>query len=362
MCSPLSPTGAFAPAQAVVSPQVTNAAAPEARTAAPADAFVGGAAGGPDLQKLLGVVQGLMELLKSLGGLLGNQQALPPQQPAQAANWASGSASASASASAVAVAQAGGAASPASPPPAAASSGAASADQAAADAAAAAAAQAQAQASGGDGGGDGGGGGGDPLVFDLAGRGVGFDANRTVNVDLDGGKDVERITDLKQGTGLLTFDATPNDASTRVNKDQGLLSGTFGDRTDLSGYGVKGDRPDGTFSNGFTALRALGEKFGLITPQKQYLDGADLKVLEEKAGVKMRVGGVSGEDRSLGDLGISRIDLGDPSKTQTKAEASRDEHGNLLQRQEGASFTINGQTREYADAWFGLLGKSAKAA
>ena len=322
------------------------AAAP-APAAAPVDQFApagGVAAGGGD--QLTGLVSNLVNMLQQLLGLIqqlvgGGQGQAQGQGPQGAANTGAG-------------ASAGSASSPVAAPAAGASSGASSSGAASAAAAAspasAPAPESPPQPSGGDGGGgDGGGGGGggggdggDPLVFDLTGRGVGFDNSRTTTANLNG-KGGERINDLAAGTGLLTFAGDPG---------KGVLANSFGDKTDLSKFGIKGDRPDGTFSNGFSAIRALGEHFGLIKPGDQVLDGNELRQLEQLAGVKMRVGGVNGRDVSLADLGITQINLGDPNAVESKEQAARDANGNVIQRQAGASFVMNGQTRGYADAWF----------
>lgn len=358
--------------------QQQAAAQPAPAPQAPVDQFTPGiapgepnpaagpAAGGKDQLAALvgGLVSALQQVVQLLQQLVGGKgqggqapQGGQEQGAAAQGGRAQGGGAASASAAAAAAAAAGGASASAS---ASASVGGVSAEARAAAAAAASSGavdssvppqpESQPQPSGGDGGGDGGGG-GDPLVFDLGGRGVGFDTASTTQANLNG-KGGEKINDLAAGTGLLTFDATPGNNANTFEQGKGLLSGTFGDKTDLSGYGIRGDRPDGTFSNGFAAIRALGEHFGLIKPGDQVLSGDDLKVLEEKAGVKMRVGGVNGQDKSLADLGITQINLGDPNAVQSLDQASRDANGNLLQRQAGASFTINGQNREYADAWF----------
>jgi hypothetical protein len=199
----------------------------------------------------------------------------------------------------------------------------------------------------------------DPLMFDLDGKGAGFDTTHTIGADLKG-QGTEQVNDLERGTGLLTFDATPADgAATTHQAGAGELSHTFGNRTDLSAYGIKGDRPDGSFSNGFAALRAAGEHFGMIRPGKEFLDAGDLKTLEQTIGLKMRVGGLQGQDRSLADLGISRIDLGAAAAAETKAQGSRDANGNVLQHQAGASFTIDGQQRSYVDGWFRAAGEKS---
>jgi len=343
--------------------------APAAATAAPVDQFqaapaaqqpaqAGAAGGGTDnVQQLLGgLVQLLQSLVQMLGGAAGGNQggagagagaagagAAAPGAAAAAPAGAGAGADANAAAAAAATAQAQGGAG-------ATSSGAAPGSQE--DIAAKVASgeiqrgSPEAEAAGLD-----------PLFFDLNGTGAGFDTGSKVNANLDG-KGTAQVNDLKAGTGMLTFDATPQDgAASTFAQGQGELSHTFGNKTDLSGYGIKGDRPDGTFSNGFSALRAMGEKFGMIRPGKEYLDAADLKTLEQKTGMKMRVGGLHGQDKSLADLGISRIDLG--GATETKAQGSRDANGNVIQHQAGAQFTINGQQRGYVDGWFRAAGQAA---
>jgi len=328
--------------------QAAPAQQPAAATPAPADQFA--PAAGPTAQGAQGGEQ-LTQLVGNLVGML--QQVMQLLQQLVGGGQGQGAASSGAGAAAGSAASAAGGASSGAALPGASSGSAASSSAAAAAAAAAAAsspppeqpAPASSGGDGGDGGGGGGGGGGDggdPLVFDLGGRGVGFDNAHQTTANLNG-KGGERINDLAAGTGLLTFAGDPN---------KGVLANSFGDKTDLSRFGLKGDRADGTFSNGFTALRALGEHFGLIKPGDQALSADDLKVLEQKAGVKMRVGGVNGQDTSLADLGISQINLGDPNAIESKAQATRDANGNLLQHQAGASFVMNGQTRGYADAWF----------
>ena len=66
----------------------------------------------------------------------------------------------------------------------------------------------------------------------------------------------------------------------------------------------------------------------------------------------MRTGGVNGQDQSLGNLGITRIDLGQANATESKEQGARDANGNIIQRQAGANFTVNGQQRSYVDGWF----------
>src|SRR5205814_3933757 len=52
----------------------------------------------------------------------------------------------------------------------------------------------------------------DPLMFDLNGTGAGFDTKSKVNANLEG-TGTKQVNDLKAGTGLLTFDATPQDGA-----------------------------------------------------------------------------------------------------------------------------------------------------
>jgi len=186
-------------------------------------------------------------------------------------------------------------------------------------------------------------------MFDLDGKGAGFDTSHDVAANMDG-TGAHKVNDLKAGTGLLTFAGDPS---------KGVLASSFGDKTDLSMYGIKGDRADGSFSNGFAALRAAGEKFGLVKGNDQTLDASDLEVLEQKIGLKMRVGGVGGQDRDLGSVGITQVNLGAASGTESKAAAAQDQQGNLIQQQAGATFTINGAQRGYVDGWFGDHGRAA---
>jgi hypothetical protein len=342
--------GGAAPA-APAAPQAQPATAPldqfQAAPVAPAAQTAPAGGGTDNIQQLLGgLVQLLQQLMQVLGGGAagGDPNAAAAGAGAAAPATATATAQAGAGATATATAQAqAGAASPASP-----GTTPGSPDDIAAKVASGEIQRGSPEAEAA---------GLDPLMFDLKGTGAGFDTGSKVNANLDG-TGTKQVNDLKAGTGLLTFDATPQDgAASTFSQGKGELSHTFGNKTDLSGYGIKGDRPDGTFSNGFSALRALGEKFGMIGPNKQYLDAADLKTLEQKTGLKMRVGGLNGQDKSLGDLGISRIDLG--GATQTKAQGTRDANGNVIQQQTGAQFTINGQQRGYVDGWFRAAGQQA---
>lgn len=185
-----------------------------------------------------------------------------------------------------------------------------------------------------------------PLIFDLAGVGMKIKRGKLLHLDLDGDGRMEVFTNLDPGIGVLIFDA-------KQNPETGAARHMFGNGTDLSVYGVEG--PDGdTFPDGFAALRALAAHFERINEKKQFLDAHDLAFLEEKCGLRMRTGGLQGKDLRFASLGITRIDLGHPKQTQTLEAAEEDAFGNRLMRQPGASFTVNGVTREYADIWFNI--------
>jgi hypothetical protein len=190
---------------------------------------------------------------------------------------------------------------------------------------------------------------GTPLIFDLTGTGTLIREGEMVPVELDGDGRLEVVTDLAFGTGLLVFD--PKLGSQHPMK-WATGAEMFGSGTDLSAYGITAPTEDGTFENGFDALRALAERFNLVGGQKQHLDSSDLSFLESKVGLMMRVGGLFGGDVSLRELGITRLDLGDPNQIETLDQAQTDTFGNKYMRQVGARFMIRGQIREYVDIFF----------
>ena len=59
--------------------------------------------------------------------------------------------------------------------------------------------------------------------------------------------------------------------------------------------------------------------------------------------------GYGGEAKSLAELGITQINLAQTDETYV----ARDFDGNQndVMRQDGATFVVNGETREYADFW-----------
>ena len=175
-----------------------------------------------------------------------------------------------------------------------------------------------------------------PLAFDLDGDGV-KTSNKVVDFDIDGDGKVDKIND--SGDAVLVFD---KDHNGKAGEDG---SECFGNNTDLDGDG----KADG-YKDGFEALKALALKEGLINGNDDnVLDEADLKILEEKWGLGIKKDGYTGETSSLADAGITEINLAATDKTTL--EDNFDGNGNQLMRQEGATFKVNGETREYADIW-----------
>jgi hypothetical protein len=189
-----------------------------------------------------------------------------------------------------------------------------------------------------------------PLIFDLQGQGLQIKKGERIAIDLDGDGKGEMITNLDNGLGLLVFEAIDS-----LDEDtDGAGRDYFGDQTDLAGYGIRSPRADGKWDNGFAALRALCESYELVHGDKQHLDARDLAFLEAEVGLRMRIEGLLGEDRTFAEVGISRINLGDPTKVQSIQEASTDRFGNKLMRQKGATFIVGERERPYADIWFSV--------
>ena len=175
-----------------------------------------------------------------------------------------------------------------------------------------------------------------PLSLDLDGDGINT-SDKVIDYDIDGDGTIDKINDSDDA--VLVFD-----------KDKDGVSGSdgsecFGDNTDLDGDGVK----DG-FKNGFDALKALAKENGLIDGKEDnVLDENDLNFLQDEYGLQLKTQGYNSEGKSLTELGITEINLANTD--ETTMEKDFDGRGNDIMRQEGATFKINGETREYADIW-----------
>ena len=185
-----------------------------------------------------------------------------------------------------------------------------------------------------------------PLSFDINGDGV-KTSKKVVNYDIDGDGKVDKIND--SADAVLVFD-----------KDGDGISGAdgsecFGNNTDLDGDG----KADG-YKDGFEALKALAKKEGLINGKDDNkLDENDLKILEEKYGLKIKTNGYNSNAQSLSDVGITEINLS--TDNSTKLIDNFDNQGNQLMTQSGATFKINGETKEYADIWHKKIQDSSSA-
>lgn len=176
----------------------------------------------------------------------------------------------------------------------------------------------------------------DPLVLDLNGDGV-KTSEKDIMYDIDGDGILDQIKDAADG--VLVFDADGDGISGENGKE------CFGNNTDLDGDG----KADG-YKDGFEALKAIAEKENLINGKDDNtLDANDIKLLEEKYGFKIKVEGYGDESISLLDIGITEINLAQTNAT--KLQKDYDGQGNDLMTQEGATFTMNGEEREYADIW-----------
>ncbi len=196
-----------------------------------------------------------------------------------------------------------------------------------------------------------------PLIFDLQGTGLKLKSGELIDIDIDGDGKSEIITDLDKGMGLLVFSS-----KCQVRGASAAGRDYFGDKTDLSAYGIVSRSLDKSWANGFDALRALAEHFELVRKDKQYLDAADLSLLEREVGLRMRLDGVKGSDRLFADVGITRINLGDAKKIVSLRDAKSDAFGNKIMTQAGATFVVRGKTREYADLWFNVQARAKASA
>lgn len=175
-----------------------------------------------------------------------------------------------------------------------------------------------------------------PISLDLNGDGV-KTSDEIIEFDIDGDGELDRINN--SADAVLVFDKDGNGISGENGSE------TFGDKTDLDGDG----KADG-FKNGFEALKAFAMKEGLINGKDDnVLDENDLKILEEKWGFGIKKDGYLSETTSFKEAGITEINLS--TTDETTLEDNFDGNGNQLMHQEGATFTVNGESHEYADIW-----------
>ena len=172
-----------------------------------------------------------------------------------------------------------------------------------------------------------------PLNFDLDGDGINT-TDEIIDFDIDGDGKMDKINNSSDA--VLVFDADGDGISGEDGSE------CFGDNTDLDGDG----KADG-YKDGFEALKALAKKEGLTDDNK--LDEKDLKVLEGKYGLKIKEKGYLDESKSLSDVGITDINLSTTNETTLNKDF--DGKQNDLMTQEGATFTMNGKTQNYADLW-----------
>jgi hypothetical protein len=168
-----------------------------------------------------------------------------------------------------------------------------------------------------------------PLTFDLNGDG------NVSTTNVANGRMFEMAPGVKQtawagaGDGILAFGSGAD--GSKVLGDNAVIDGK-------------------TYANGFEALAALAQKhLGADRVAKGYLDAADLKELQAKAGLHMKVAGQSASQdrnaRPVEDLGITRINL-----NYAHAGAAADLQGNEHRQQ--SAFVMNGQARRVNDVWY----------
>ena len=175
-----------------------------------------------------------------------------------------------------------------------------------------------------------------PLSFDLEGDGV-KTSDELIRYDIDGDGKLDTIND--SADAILVFDADGDGISGEDGSE------CFGDNTDLDGDG----KADG-YKDGFEALKALADQEGLVDGvYDTTLDEEDLKVLEEKYGLQIKTDGYNSEGSSLFEAGITEINLA--TTDETTLHKNFDGKQNDLMTQEGATFVVNGEEREYADIW-----------
>lgn len=177
-----------------------------------------------------------------------------------------------------------------------------------------------------------------PLSLDLDGDGK-LTSDKKVQFDIDGDGKLDTVNDIDEGDALLVFDADGDGIA--GENGQELL----GDNTDLDGDG----QADG-YKDGFEALEALARKEGLISEGDTELSAQDLKVLQDKYGLRLRRGSLNGHDQTFSAADIQALRVGTGA---SRRESNFDGLGNDVSRRDGAGFVRgDGSTGEMADIWF----------
>jgi len=178
-----------------------------------------------------------------------------------------------------------------------------------------------------------------PLTFDLDGNGTVDTSNTEKDFDVDGNGKTDKTAWAAAGDGVLVFDADKNGIAGEDGKE------IFGNNTDVDGDGKSDEK-----ANGFEALKSLADKLlGTDSVADNKLDAAEIKALEEKAGLKMSVVGNDNKEtqKTLSELGITEIKLG---YAEAAEEDIKDKNGNE-HRQVGEGFTMNGEEKAVDDVW-----------
>lgn len=177
-----------------------------------------------------------------------------------------------------------------------------------------------------------------PLSLDLDGDGQ-LTSDKTVRFDIDGDGKLDTVNDIDDGDALLVFDADGDGVAGENGKE------LLGDNTDLDGDG----KADG-YKDGFEALEALARREGLIGPGDTELSTEDLKVLQDKYGLRLRRGSLNGKDQTFDAADVAALRVG---RGASRRQTNFDGRGNDVSRRDGAGFVRgDGTTGEMADIWF----------
>lgn len=166
----------------------------------------------------------------------------------------------------------------------------------------------------------------DPLAFDLNGDGI-KTSNQKVIANINGQN--ELVNNISSGDGVMTLNGK-----------------ILGDKTDLSYLGITETPKDAQEALELIAQKAFED--GLISSETN-LTAEDLKVLQSKFGLAVRVGDLNGQDLSFAQAGIEGINISQAASTM---QNNFDGHQNSLS-QNGTTFKgTNGSIGQVGDIWF----------